>query len=80
MKSIDARAYQPKEKHPAILALFHELKTKEQLLLINDHDPKPLYYQFSAEYPNTFTWEYQVNGPDIYKIIITKTKEIDTNE
>lgn len=79
MKSIDARNYQPKDKHPVILSLFIELKPNEQMLLINDHDPKPLYYQFSAEYPDTFTWEYQQQGPEIYKVIITKIKEVNLN-
>ncbi|MFU8786103.1 MAG: DUF2249 domain-containing protein [Candidatus Izemoplasmataceae bacterium] len=76
MKTIDATEYIPKEKHPAIMKLFFSLEVDESMLLINDHDPKPLYYQFQAEYKDTFTWEYKEEGPDIYKVVITKTKEV----
>lgn len=40
--------------------------------LVNDHDPKPLYYQFAAERPGTFDWEYQEQGPEVWKVLITK--------
>lgn len=37
---------------------FHELAPGQVFVLVNDHDPKPLYYQFQAEYQGTFTWDY----------------------
>ncbi len=76
MKTIDATDYIPKEKHPAIMSLFFSLAVGESMLLINDHDPKPLRYQFQAEYTDMFTWKYIATGPDIYKVVITKTKEV----
>ncbi|MEE9151174.1 MAG: DUF2249 domain-containing protein [Thermoplasmata archaeon] len=30
---------------------------------MNDHDPKPLYYQFEAEQKGKFEWEYEKEGP-----------------
>ena len=33
--------------------------------LINDHDPKPLYYQFMMERTDEFTWEYLEEGPEV---------------
>ncbi|MEZ5160013.1 MAG: DUF2249 domain-containing protein [Marmoricola sp.] len=38
--------------------------------MVNDHDPKPLWYQFSAEYPDRFTWDYLESGPDVWRVRI----------
>lgn len=73
MKSIDARAYEPKDKHAKIFDLFISLSVGESMLLINDHDPKPLYYQFAFEYTDRFEWTYQLEGPEVFEVIIKKT-------
>jgi uncharacterized protein (DUF2249 family) len=39
-------------------------------VLVNDHDPKPLYYQFAAEHPDQFTWDYLEQGPEIWRVRI----------
>ena len=39
---------------------------------MNDHDPKPLRYQFEAELPGTFTWEYLEEGPEAWRVRIGK--------
>ena len=46
------------------------LGTGETFILVNDHDPKPLYYQFSAEHPGQFTWDYLEKGPEIWRVKI----------
>ncbi len=38
--------------------------------LVNDHDPKPLFYQFDAEYKNQFTRDYLENGPEVWRVRI----------
>ena len=45
-------------------------------ILLNDHDPVPLYYQFSAQWPEAFTWEHLVKGPDEFRVKITKLQEL----
>ncbi|MDD2370416.1 MAG: DUF2249 domain-containing protein [Firmicutes bacterium] len=70
--SVDAREYEPKLKHPTIFNAFESLKSDEKMELINDHDPKPLYYQFMAEKPDQFEWEYLEEGPDIWRVSVTK--------
>lgn len=42
------------------------------LLLINDHDPKPLYYQLIAERAGQFEWNYVEHGPEVWKVEIGK--------
>jgi regulator of cell morphogenesis and NO signaling len=62
----------PKQKHPAIFARFDLLQEGEALTLHNDHDPKPLYYQLLGERGDVFTWEYLEQGPEWWKVLISK--------
>jgi regulator of cell morphogenesis and NO signaling len=45
---------------------------KASLIIHNDHDPKPLYYQLLGERGNIFNWEYLEQGPQWWKIKITR--------
>lgn len=36
--------------------------------VLDDHDPKPLRYQFEAEHAGQFTWEYLERGPDVWRV------------
>ncbi|HEX3023791.1 MAG TPA: iron-sulfur cluster repair di-iron protein [Chitinophagaceae bacterium] len=62
----------PRLKHPTIFARFDELKEGESLTIHNDHDPKPLYYQLLGERGNIFEWEYLEQGPELWKVKISK--------
>ena len=44
---MDVRNVVPRERHT--LDTFQGLKSGEAFVFVNDHDPKPLYYQFQAE-------------------------------
>lgn len=72
--SIDVRQVPPRERHPLIFATFRNLATGSAMRLVNDHDPLPLYYQFEAEAPGAFSWDYEQAGPDLWQIRITKQK------
>ncbi|NUM32831.1 MAG: iron-sulfur cluster repair di-iron protein [Bacteroidetes bacterium] len=63
---------EPREKHPTIFARFDILNEGESLTIHNDHDPKPLYYQMLGERGNVFTWEYLEEGPEWWKVRISK--------
>ena len=39
-------------------------------MLVNDHDPKPLYYQFAAEHAGDSTWDYLEEGPEVWRVQI----------
>jgi len=65
----------PQLKHPTIFARFDELSGGENLIIHNDHDPKPLYYHLLGERGNTFTWEYLEDGPELFRIKISKNIE-----
>ena len=70
---LDIRPVTPREKHPTIFRTFDGLDVGSTLLLINDHDPKPLYYQFNFERPGKFEWEYIEEGPVTWKVHIKRT-------
>jgi uncharacterized protein (DUF2249 family) len=59
-----------------ILKRWRELPVGEFFVLLNDHDPVPLYYQFAAEFPDAFTWVHLERGPEDFRVKITKLKEI----
>lgn len=63
---------EPRLKHPTIFIRFDELNEGESLIIHNNHDPKPLYYQLLGERGNIFTWEYTEQGPEWWKVNITK--------
>lgn len=71
-KTIDVRTVVPRERHPLIFQTFDGLTVGQAFLLVNDHDPKPLYYQFQAERPGTFTWEYKEQGPQVWRVAVGK--------
>jgi regulator of cell morphogenesis and NO signaling len=63
---------QPALKHPTIFRKFDTLEDGESFVIINDHDPKPLYYQLLAERGNIFSWTYLEQGPEIWRVHIKK--------
>ena len=48
---VDVRSIVPRERHPLIFNTFHALEPGQDFVLVNDHDPKPLYYQFQGRVP-----------------------------
>jgi len=68
--SLDVRYVAPVDRHPLIFKTFAGLKPGEAFVLVNDHDPKPLYYQFEAEQPNQFSWNYLEQGPQVWRVQI----------
>lgn len=70
--TLDIRPVPVSQKHPTIFRTFDEMEPGRTLLLINDHDPKPLYYQFAAERAGQFEWNYVESGPQIWKVEIGK--------
>jgi uncharacterized protein (DUF2249 family) len=67
---LDIRTIAPMNRHPLIFDKFAALETGESFTLVNDHDPKPLYYQFQAELTDQFTWEYLEQGPQAWRVRI----------
>ncbi len=69
-RPLDVRNVVPRERHTLIFDTFTALKPGEAFVLINDHDPRPLYYQFQAEHSGQFSWDYLEQGPEVWRVRI----------
>jgi uncharacterized protein (DUF2249 family) len=70
--SIDVRSLIPMQRHQKIFELVGQLAPGRGFVLINDHDPKPLYYQLEAEHPGQFSWTYLESGPEVWRVEIAR--------
>jgi uncharacterized protein (DUF2249 family) len=71
-ETVDVRVMPPAQRHSTIFNKYNNLKPGTAFELVNDHDPKPLYYQFDAEHKNEFTWKYVEEGPAVWRVLIGK--------
>lgn len=69
---IDVRTVPPRDRHPMLFERFDALAPGEAYVLVNDHDPKPLYYQFMAERPGQLDWRYLEEGPEVWRVRVGK--------
>ena len=73
---LDVREIVPRERHLLIFDAFAQLAPGQSFELINDHDPKPLYYQFQAEQPGQLRWEYLEQGPEVWRVRIGRMLDL----
>lgn len=69
---IDVRTLVPRQRHQKIFELVDALAPGRSFVLVNDHDPRPLYYQLEAEYPRQFSWTYLESGPEVWRVEIAR--------
>ena len=62
---LDLKSVPVMERHPKIFDAWEELEAGSTLQIINDHDPKPLHYQFEGEYQGSYEWKYAEQGPTV---------------
>lgn len=74
VNEFDIRPFSPAERHEMFYKAFADIKPGEAFEFINDHDPKPLYYQIEAESKEAFRWEYLEEGPEEWKVRVIKIK------
>ena len=69
---IDVRPMPPRDRHATIFKTWEALPDGGAILLVNDHDPLPLYYQFAVEWAGEFRWDYLESGPAVWRVRIGK--------
>ena len=74
---IDVTVLEPRMKHPTIFNAFDNVTEGNSVVIHNDHDPKPLYYQLLGERGNCFSWTYLSSGPEIWEVEIKKNSKND---
>lgn len=72
---LDVRPFAPAHRHHLIFEAYEGLVPGKGFVLLNDHDPKPLRYQFEAEHPGQFTWDYLEAGPAVWRVRIGRAPE-----
>ena len=74
IRTLDVRSLAPAERHRKIFETYDKLAVGDKFVLVNDHDPRPLYYQFDAEHKGEFSWRYLEQGPQVWRVEIGRTK------
>jgi uncharacterized protein (DUF2249 family) len=69
---VDVRTEIPRIRHELIFETFASLAVGTAFVLVNDHDPKPLYYQLAAENAGEFSWDYVEEGPEVWRVRISR--------
>jgi len=72
--SLDLRDIPPAERHPKIFEAFDALESGDALTLINDHEPRPLFFQMRAEVDEFDADGYTVDriGPNEFVATLPK--------
>ena len=67
---LDVRDIPPAQRHESIFAAYRTLGPGAGFVLVSDHDPLPLRYQFEVGHPGEFTWDYLEAGPQAWRVRI----------
>lgn len=73
-RELDVRDLPPAQRHEQIFEAYSSLDRGDAFVLVNDHDPKPLYHQFDAETGPEFHWEYRQREAGEFRVVIGKTE------
>ena len=73
--TLDVRPIPPAQRHPLIFQRFVALPVGGSFVLVNDHDPRPLYFQLNFEYSGKVGWEYLEQGPTVWRVRISRTAQ-----
>jgi uncharacterized protein (DUF2249 family) len=71
--TIDIRVIPLVLRHRLIFGAFERLKPGEGFIIVNNHDPRPLSRQLDERYAGTFGWQYLEQGPDVWRVRISRT-------
>lgn len=69
MPTLDVREIPPPERHPMIHQTFEDMDSGEVLEIVNDHEPKPLFYEMQAEVESFDPEGYEVEREAAEKFV-----------
>ncbi len=65
-------------RHQVIFDVLDALPPGHSVTLINDHDPKPLFYQLDAEQPDQFRRQATTPpNPALFSVVVTRQSSPD---
>ena len=71
---IDTRLMDADKRRSSAFAAFDRLSVDSSMELLSDHDPVTLAAQFELEKLNLFSWAALENGPEAWRVAVTKIK------
>ena len=71
-RELDVRRMTAPRRHPEILRIFDSLAPGDAFVVVIDHEPKPLLYQFQMERPGRFEWSVLEAGPERFRVEIRR--------
>lgn len=71
---LDVREIPPSERHTTIHEAFADIDSGESLTIVNDHDPKPLFYEMQAEVDAFDPEEYSVERRGVDEFVANLPK------
>jgi len=75
-KVLDVRGLPPYQRHELIFKVFEELKPREELLVVNDHEPVHLFHHLIHENMSTsFVKEREYNNEEFNSVLIYSTND-----
>jgi uncharacterized protein (DUF2249 family)/hemerythrin-like domain-containing protein len=76
--TLDLRTLLPAQRRQLIGDAFEALAPGESFVLVSDHDMRPLYYEWQAEWPGAFTWADLDDGPAVWRVRLGRPGAIDS--
>lgn len=60
------------QRHPRIFAAYEALAAEQALVLLSDHEPRPLHAQFEERYAKRYAWEQRQLADGSWEVRIMK--------
>lgn len=74
----DVREMPPQRRHEVLTETFDRLDPGEGFVLVNDHDPEPLYHELRSTRGEGFEWEYITREAAAWRVEMVKTAATDS--
>lgn len=72
--TIEAQSIPAPDRHEFILKSFANLNPEETLLIVNNHDPRPLVEQMKSVFGKLLEYNYVESGPNVWKVRFVRKK------
>jgi CRP/FNR family cyclic AMP-dependent transcriptional regulator len=69
---LDVRIYPTWERHPRVFAAFDALPIGGQLVIVSDHEPRPLRFEFDQQRAGAFIWDQETPDEDVWHVTIKR--------
>jgi uncharacterized protein (DUF2249 family) len=69
---LDVRNVERPNRHALVFKTYDALQPGEGFVLVNDHDPKPLRFQFDTKHAGAYSWDYLEEGPALWRVLISR--------